>query len=196
MQKAFGLAFLWGSFTAALYYFIFEFHGHDRFSKAYVMYFAHTSGVVVFYAITVFAPIKYVYRRPALRIYAIYQIIENTTWIGVTTLLYLDIQFGFCLQLVSTVSMQGLLQSLFIYYALVEDSNVSELNVHVDEYQRILHLNLYIIVIIDDVPYSTTNKFSFVSRVIIPHLLSCSVLARYWKLQSSGGNVGNRRGHS
>jgi hypothetical protein len=37
----------------------------------------------------------------------------------------MDIQFGYCLQLVALVAMQGLLQSLFVYYALAEDSNVS-----------------------------------------------------------------------
>jgi hypothetical protein len=70
---------------------------------------------------------KHVYRRPALRVYAIYQIVENITWIVVVTLVYQKVEFGYCLQLVSSVAMQGLLQSLFVYYALVEDSNVSEI---------------------------------------------------------------------
>ena len=88
------------------------------------MYFCHISLVITFYMVTVFAPIELVYRRPALRVYAIYQIIENTTWIVVTTLLYNDIQFGYCLQLISSIAMQGLLQSPVVYYALAEDSNV------------------------------------------------------------------------
>lgn len=120
------MAFIWGTATTLLFYFILEFHGHDRFSKAYVMFFVHTSTIVVFYAVTLFAPMKYVYRRPALRIYAMYQIVENSTWICVTTMIYLDVQFGYCVQMVANTVMQGLLQSLFVYYALVEDSNVSK----------------------------------------------------------------------
>ena len=89
------------------------------------MYFTHTSIIVCFFAAILFAPIKYVYRRPALRIYAIYQLVENITWICITTMLYLDVQFGFCIQMVANTIMQGLLQSLFVYYALAEDSNVS-----------------------------------------------------------------------
>jgi hypothetical protein len=121
------MAIVWGGATAVLFYHILEYQNHDRFSKAYVMYFFHTSLVAVFYIVTLIAPMKHVYRRPALRVYAIYQIVENITWIVVVTLVYQKVEFGYCLQLVSSVAMQGLLQSLFVYYALVEDSNVSEI---------------------------------------------------------------------
>lgn len=124
MRKSFFLAFSWGLITAVIFYHIFINFDRDRLFRAQLFFSAHIGAVVVFYAITVMAPISIVYRRPALKVYALYQIVENTTWLLVSTLLYFDIQFGYCVQLVTMVAMQGLLQSIFIYYALAEDSNV------------------------------------------------------------------------
>ena len=127
MWRSFGLSLLWGSFSFITYYLLFHYHDQEQDVIALSFYFIHTTLTLSFYLLILIMPLDYIYRRPALRVYSIYQVVENITWLIVTMLLYYDVEFGYCVQLVSSIMMQGLLQSFFVYYALIEDSNVSTL---------------------------------------------------------------------
>lgn len=93
--------------------------------RTYLSHMIFSSLVMMFYAVTCFLPMKYLYRRPAFFQYAKYCIVECIVWVVASTLVYIENAAGYCTVLSGRIIFVGMLHPIFFVLCLAKDSEVN-----------------------------------------------------------------------
>ena len=137
-----------GIFSFFTFYFIFKNTWEDdEISRD--TYFAHaifSAVIMIFYFVVLITPQKYLYRRPALKIYATYCFVENMVWIIASSLVYAENNAGYCTVLSGKIFFFSILHPFFFIWALARDSEVRIILCEVSHHVTSLHFaNVYIL---------------------------------------------------
>lgn len=124
---------MWGIVSGFIFFIIFTwvfrhkqvwFEVTDPNETAYFLYVCYSSIILIFYSAMIFLPVQWVYRRPSMQFLSICQVIENSFWLIMASLVYHNHNVGYCVMVVGIVLLEGVLQPIAIFYVLVLDSEV------------------------------------------------------------------------
>ncbi len=107
------------SFLEAAYY-----YRNDNEFVYFIVMLQYNVILVALYSVTIAVPMDYIYRRPAMRYYAVIQSVYYLLWILALFLTHYGVDAGYCVAAATYLSLDGVLKPVVIFYSLSIDSQV------------------------------------------------------------------------
>jgi len=124
MRRAAFYAVLWGAICFVVLLLVYRLKEKgDRMSKLSLfgnMFFCIF--VLLFYCVITFSPVERVYRRPALKLFAMFQICDMSLWILIVVFLYMEFDVAYCIMFTTRTILEGVVEQIVVFYVLCLDS--------------------------------------------------------------------------